>query len=682
MKKTFAILFATAAVLASCNPDPIHPVDVVDAPAFIAVIDNGNTKATMTTDNNIYNVIWDNDDQVKVVGSSEGIYKIKTAGGVRSDLEKVSGDAGTSGTYTAYYPADFTENMVLPAVLPYADAPFVTSPMVAVSTTNILPFKSICGMLKINLSSSEEIVIKTLELTANQPLSGAYTIVDGNAVLSGAEGVTVDCGESGIKIGASAVPFYVELPAGVYDGFFIKAVDDMEREHIIDLSARTMSIERSKVYQYDLAIDNLKQLKAIICSGPEFNLKIKQLANNNPAIDTTEFEDKKVKLIEFDCGSQVNEGVELQTATSDFKIFANYDSATGTITISTAGPEIYTGKDASCMFRKFARVTELKNLGRLNTDHAVNMKRMFSQDGASTVKFDYLEFTRFNTENVEYMDSMFFNMRQVDSLDLSGFDVSKVKGFSHFLENSIKLQYVDFSSFSTDAAKDMSYMFTGCTKLTTLDLSKFKTGKVTDMKYMFNSTAITSLDLKSFDTANVTDMSYMFESSSKLTSLDLSSFDTSSCENMDYMFSGCSGLKSLDLSSFNTISVVTMSHMFYHCSGMEVLDISSFNVTACSPTATYYFCGMTHLQTLKMGDVFILNVKPSYFSCASGDSFSSRVASVPGKLTIECGQAVAEYLAGTNLRWINSGYNGAKAIPITFIDWKTGEKLTVTWGAN
>lgn len=680
MKKSLATIFAFAAVLVSCNPEPIHPVDVVDAPDFIAVIDNGVSKATLNMDDNIYTAQWDADDQIKVVGSSTGVYKIKTQG-LKSDAVKVSGDAG-NGPFTAYYPAEF-ESGSFASVRPYMEIPVLTTPMVAVSKNKILPFKHVSGMLKINLTSPEEIVIKSLSLSANQPMSGDFSIVDDNVVLTGNEGVTIDCGEAGVKVGSTAVPFYVELPAGVYDGFKIVAVDDMEREHVIDLSGRTMGVERAKVYQYDLSFGSLKQLKALICSGPEFNLKIKQLANNNPKIDTTEFEDKKIKLIEFDCNSAVNEGVELQIGSSDFKIFANYDADSGTITISTAAPEIYTGKDASCMFRKFARVTELKNLGRLNTDHAVNMKRMFSQDGAATVKFTYLEFTRFNTENVEYMDSMFFNMRQVETLDLSGFDVSKVKSFSHFLESSIKLASINLTNFNTASATDMSYMFSTCSKLSEIDLSKFKTDKVTDMSYMFKScTALKALDMSTFNTENVASMAYMFESCSKLADLNIKSFDTSNCEDMDYMFSSCSALKNLDLTNFNTISVVTMSHMFYHCSGLEVLDLSSFNVTAASPTATYYFCGTTHLKTLKLGDVFILNEKPSYFACASGDSFSSRVASTVGKLTIECGQAVAEYIAGTNFRWINSGYNGAKAIPITFIDWKTGEKISVTWAAN
>ena len=45
-------------------------------------------------------------------------------------------------------------------------------------------------------------------------------------------------------------------------------------------------------------------------------------------------------------------------------------------------------------------------------------------------------------------------------------------------------------------------------------------------------------------------------------------------------------------------------------------------------------------------------------------------------------QEIADWLATTNLRWINSGYSGRKAIPVTFIDNVTGDKLTVTWAAN
>ena len=100
MNKLIYIAAAVAAFTAvSCNPKVPEP-DITPAPDFIAVIDNGATKTSFSIQDGAYKIEWAAGDEVLVKGSSSGTYKIKTGGGVRSDLEKVSGDAG-NGPFTA-----------------------------------------------------------------------------------------------------------------------------------------------------------------------------------------------------------------------------------------------------------------------------------------------------------------------------------------------------------------------------------------------------------------------------------------------------------------------------------------------------------------------------------------------------------------------------------------------------
>lgn len=669
MKKLFAILFASAALLTSCNPEPIHPVDVVDAPAFIAVIDSpmAGSKAS-----------WDAADEISVCGTGTAVFKAKSAG-ERSDMESVSGDAG-NGPFTAYYPAGLQDNMVLPALREYDSEGAAVSPMVAVSSNKVLPFKCIFGKLSFNLYSDEEIIVKTLSISADKPLSGAYTISDGKAVLEGTEGVVIDCGD-GVAVGSEGTPFCLELPEGRYDNLNVYILDNLGRERVLDLGMRAVTLECGKQYDYRVDMGNIHQKRATIISGREFNMFIKGVAAGK-AVDSVEFADKKIKIIEFDVNSEVSSGTEIQAKDSDYPVYVNFDSSI--LTISTPAPEIYTGKDASYMFAYLIRTDEITGLEALNTEFAKNMSNMFCQGTGTAVQFDTLVVSKLDTRNVENMDSMFFNMRTITTLDLSNFDTHNCKSMSHMFDQCPKLTAITFGpGFNTAAVEDMSYMFNSCGRLLTLDLSTFDTSSARDMNHMFaEDLKLGPLDFKAFKTGNVTNMSNMFLNCRALTSLDLSNFDTSCVTDMSSMFYGCSGLKELNVSKFSTSNVEMMTSMFRGCSSLASLDLTSFNTTVLNPNADYMFYQMASLSTLTLGDTFLINTTPSYFTAASDNAQSARTANIPGALTIFCNQSVADWIATTNFRWINSGYNGKTAIPITFKDRETGAIINVTWSAN
>ena len=141
-------------------------------------------------------------------------------------------------------------------------------------------------------------------------------------------------------------------------------------------------------------------------------------------------------------------------------------------------------------FTDCENLTEIKNMGNLNTSECTNMSYMF------------------------------FNCTSLTTLDISNFDTSKVT--------------------------DMVCMFSNCKSLTTLDVSNFDTSNVTNMYRMFcNCTSLTTLDLSTFDTSNVTNMSYMFHNCTSLTTLDLNNFDTSNVTDMYRMFDRCTSLISI-----------------------------------------------------------------------------------------------------------------------------------------
>ena len=191
-----------------------------------------------------------------------------------------------------------------------------------------------------------------------------------------------------------------------------------------------------------------------------------------------------------------------------------------------------------------------------------------------------INFSSFNTSNINNMEYMFYGCSSLKSIDLSSFDTNNVNNMRYMFGGCLSLKSLNLSSFITNKVKDMGNMFSECFDLKSIDLSSFNTSNVNDMHSMFYwCGSLELIDLSSFDTNNVKDMFGMFIECSSLKSVDLSSFKTNNVENMSSMFLNCDSLKSIDLSSFNTSNVKKMAYMFSGCRSLKSIDLSSFNTS-------------------------------------------------------------------------------------------------------
>ena len=140
--------------------------------------------------------------------------------------------------------------------------------------------------------------------------------------------------------------------------------------------------------------------------------------------------------------------------------------------------------------------------------------------------------------------------------------------------NCTSLTKIDFSNFNTQNVNDMECMFYDCSSLNELNISNFNTQKVINMGHMFNRClSLSKLNLSNFDTSNVTSMSCMFEGCKSLSSLDLSNFNVSKVTNMVWMFCDCSALEYLNLSSFKIQNNADISDMFEGCYALKKENI-------------------------------------------------------------------------------------------------------------
>lgn len=221
------------------------------------------------------------------------------------------------------------------------------------------------------------------------------------------------------------------------------------------------------------------------------------------------------------------------------------------------------------------------------------------------------------------------------------------------------LESVSFANLETEGMADASYMFNNCHDLKTIDFTGIRTGEVRTMDNMF---------------------SYCL----KLEVPDLTKLDTRSVCNMRSLFNHCSSFKNLDLRTFKTEQCTIMTYMFYYCSKLETIDLTSFDLqNVPGANLNYHFFAASALREVRTSETYLPKdgALPSSYCSNSTTSLSLRVGK-NGGLTFYTTQAVADWLATTDLRWIHSGYSGKTAIPVHFIDSATNAELSVTWAAD
>lgn len=251
MKKIIAIsiLAAAAAMMISCDKTEFQQsVAGSSELTFTAGIDNVETKTAIVSYSKLN---WEANDEISINGvtftgtpDASDASKAKFAKKSAED----SDPQRESGKYNAYYPASLLVDGVptLPAVQKYNGASVAgVNPMYAQSDNESLSFKNICGLLEICIKGKK--TVKSIQVFAdNLGMSGPFTLdSDFNAVVSGDEGVTLDCG-SGVKLTTRATKFYVALPAGTYENLTILAT--ASDNNIAVVSTPKAEVKRNNIY--------------------------------------------------------------------------------------------------------------------------------------------------------------------------------------------------------------------------------------------------------------------------------------------------------------------------------------------------------------------------------------------------------------------------------------------------
>lgn len=343
--KTFhlaaAILFA-ALFFASCDRnafEPVEPENQVEtvqpsyADSFNAFIESPDkTRTSLEENGDNYKVIWSNGDKVTLLTQNiqdgnaiNGTYTYSTTGdGIFGLTEGQGPDRQTAAQWTAIYPADdnaVMENesisLSLPAMQTYASGTFgqgaypmvasVTGPAAGANAEEWEPdfyFKGLCGVLRLNLTASEEEAVKSIVLdTPGSAISGKFIIgpecsiaYDGQDIAEKDTRVTLNC-ESGVKVGSSAQTFIMVLPAGEYKGFSITVYTDKHFRRFALKSTSSIKIERACISDINLNVSSWNYRYETVSTRQLTYSEAKSLSNSKA--DISELFNKNSTILSF-----------------------------------------------------------------------------------------------------------------------------------------------------------------------------------------------------------------------------------------------------------------------------------------------------------------------------------------------------------------------------------------------
>ena len=228
------------------------------------------------------------------------------------------------------------------------------------------------------------------------------------------------------------------------------------------------------------------------------------------------------------------------------------------------------------------------------------------------------------------MSYMFANSKTT-SIDFSSFDTINVENMSNMFSNSTGITSVNLSKFATSRLSNMDEMFKGCTSLESIKLDEWNFSKISQNgKNVFTNTpslnevsirgvtfgsevpfsffqsqSIKTIDATDVNLSGTRTLEGLFQDAKGLTEIiGLDTWDTSNIKDMSSMFSGCSALVTIDLSAFNTSNVSNYKNFFKNCSNLQSVVLDNWDITRISigNLASGFFSGDSSLKSISTKD--------------------------------------------------------------------------------
>ena len=143
------------------------------------------------------------------------------------------------------------------------------------------------------------------------------------------------------------------------------------------------------------------------------------------------------------------------------------------------------------------------------------------------------------------------------------------------LSNIISINFT--SLFNIENINSMEYMFANSRNLTFVNISNFNGINLSSIKFMFLYCGLlNSVDFSNFNAPELIYADSLFQECHYLEYVNFTNFNAPKLKYMRQMFFICISLKSLDLSSLSTEDDTILEETFYNCWAMKYLNLKNF----------------------------------------------------------------------------------------------------------
>lgn len=267
MKKTLYIAAAAFSLLAVSCAKELEGNKI--SGGIIAHASLQPVEATKAVGQYSYNIVWETNDKIAVLdnANNKASFSLKEGVGSTTGTFKQDGTDDLTAPLTAYYPASVVTDgnaLVWPAtqtdVKNITNVPMTASSSAATGNVNFA-FKHLGAVLQLVLTAKDgEINVKRIDITADQNLSGEFTVQDGTAVMPAKQGetpatsiTTGDISSQSIKLTAKATYLNFAVPAGSFTNYRIVVTDTDDNTY--SLTAPSLSIQRAMVNKLPAALN-------------------------------------------------------------------------------------------------------------------------------------------------------------------------------------------------------------------------------------------------------------------------------------------------------------------------------------------------------------------------------------------------------------------------------------------
>lgn len=320
MKRIILSILTMSALLCGCQKDQVSDVSRKQGIIQATIEEMSSTRTVMDEHNNIR---WSEGDQiVGFMRSTLGVkYQVSAAsvGKTSASFEEVSSGGLNAGTelehIIAYYPysssvsaaksgSNYTLDVVLPTEQTYVAESFGNGamPMVAVSETNNITFRNVCGGMKLQLKGTQKVASIKVEGKNGELLSGsatvtAYTDETKPAITMASDAstsVTLNCGD-GVQLNEStATEFILAMPPVLFSkGFTVIITDSSSQTYTVETDKANAVFRSSILVMPKVNLDNSSDSD----SGDDDELIIPVVTVSLNSTSLKLFEGDKVQLI-------------------------------------------------------------------------------------------------------------------------------------------------------------------------------------------------------------------------------------------------------------------------------------------------------------------------------------------------------------------------------------------------